>query len=71
MWHTIFTLLKEKGEEGQNKKYFAKKMERRKSKLIWCSQAHTRKDRERFFFEFCDFVNFFLNFWVLFLQYVA
>jgi hypothetical protein len=34
-------------------------MERRKSKLIWCLKAHIRKDRERFFFGFCDFIIFF------------
>jgi hypothetical protein len=34
MWHTVSTIFKRKGEEGQNKKYFAeKKMERRKSKV--------------------------------------
>ncbi len=27
-----------------------------------CSQARIRKDRERFFFGFCDFMNFFLVF---------
>ncbi len=41
-----------KGEEGQNKKYLAKKkMERRKSKLQ-ALKAHTRKDRGNFFLDF-------------------
>jgi hypothetical protein len=66
MWHTVLTLLKEKGEEGKNKKYFAKKMERRKSKL----QALKKRTQERiekdFFFGFCDFMNFFWDFWVIF-----
>jgi hypothetical protein len=51
MWHTVFTILKEKGEEGQNKKYFAKKMERRKSKLQ-ALKARTRKIEKDFFLDF-------------------
>jgi hypothetical protein len=43
MWHTVFTILKEKGEEGQNKKYFAKKMEIRKSKLQALKSAHKKR----------------------------
>jgi hypothetical protein len=30
MWHTVFTILKEKGEEGQNKKIFCKKNGKKK-----------------------------------------
>jgi hypothetical protein len=49
MWHTVFTVLKKKGEEGQKKKYLAKKWKEEKASY-WCTQAQTRKDRERFFF---------------------
>ncbi len=53
MWHTVhtvFMLFKGKGEEGQTKKKnFGKKWKEEKASC-WCSQAHTRKDREEFFF---------------------
>jgi hypothetical protein len=43
VWHTVFTLFKRKGEKGQNKKYFAKKMERRKSKLLVLTGTHQKR----------------------------
>jgi hypothetical protein len=58
MWHTVYTILKGKGEEGQNQKIVCKKNGKKK-KQVTGAQAHTRKDRERFFFGFCDFINFF------------
>jgi hypothetical protein len=70
MWHTVFTIFKGKGEEGQNKKYFAKKWKEGKASY-WCSQARIRKKIEKnFFWIFVILLNFF---WILglFLQYVA
>ncbi len=47
-----------KGAEGQNKKIFCKKKKEENASYL-CSQAHIRKDREGFFFGFCDFIIFF------------
>jgi hypothetical protein len=52
VWHTIFTLFKGKGEEGQSKKIICKKNGKEEKAGCWCSQAHTRKDREEFFLYF-------------------
>ncbi len=59
MWHTVFTVLKEKVKD-RIKNNLQKKWKEEKASY-WCSKAHTRKDRERFFFGFCDFMNFFFG----------
>ncbi len=54
MWHTVFTIWKKKVQEDRKKKLFAKKMERRKSKLPG-AHRHTQEKIEKFFLDFCDF----------------
>jgi hypothetical protein len=66
MWHTVFTVLKGKGEEGQNKKYLAKKKWKEEKASYRRSKRTQGKIEKNFFWGFCDFMNFFLDFWVYF-----
>jgi hypothetical protein len=58
VWHTIFTLLKEKGEEGQTKKIICKK-NGKKEKQVTGVHRQTQERIEKIFFGFCDFILFF------------
>ncbi len=65
--YSITIFKKKKMKKDSNKKNNLQKKWKEEKASYGCSEAHTRKDRGRFFFGFCEFMNFFLRFLVLFL----
>jgi hypothetical protein len=61
MWHTVYTIFKRKGEEGQNKKYLAKKWKEEKASQLGANRHTQERIEKDFFFGFCDFMNFFFG----------
>ncbi len=48
MWHTVSTIFKRKGEEGQNKKIFCKKWKEEIASQLG-AHRHTQEKIEKFF----------------------
>ncbi len=65
MAYGIYIIQGKKVKKDKIKNILQKKWKEEKASY-WCTQARTRKDRERFFFGFCDFMNFFWFFGFIF-----
>ncbi len=59
MWHTVFTILKKKGEEGQNKQNILQKKWKEEKASYRRSMRTQEKIEKDFFLDFVIFLFFF------------